>query len=332
MNPLPFVLVSLLMASEAGAAQRAAPSHQVGGSARPPVHEVARVNGRPLGSDRLDAAVGALIPAESFHRNVSAEKMSALRRRALQTLVDEELEYQESVRRRITVPEAEMEAAWTQMVARYGGARAFEAALGRAGVSRAAVRADLRRTLAIGKIYNRAVTTACQVGRDEAARFFKANPERFVEPEQLHVYGITVGVDPSSGPPQWAAAKARAGQALDALRAGTPLAEVALEYSTDPSRTKGGDMGLVHRGSLSETVEQAAKDLPAGRFSDVIETLYGYHIIRIAEIRPAQKKAFDEVGANLRRDLTAARCMERKEAWLAGLHASADVAMTEGPP
>ena len=58
---------------------------------RPAVHEVARVNGVTLTSDRLDSAVSALVPMESFHRNVSPEKMAALRQKALGQLVDDEL-------------------------------------------------------------------------------------------------------------------------------------------------------------------------------------------------------------------------------------------------
>ena len=319
-------------ASAAGAGQRAVPSHAVSPAARPPVREVARVNGTPLMSDRLEAAVGALIPMESSHRNVSAEKMAALRRQALQTMVDDELQYQEAIRLGIKVPEADVEVAWKRAATRYGGTKGFEEALRQTGATPAAARAELRRSLAIAAIGAREVTAKCTVTAADAATFFAAHPERFVEPEQLHIFAITVGVDPSSGPAQWAAAKARAADALRELKGGAPFAAMVAKYSTDASKAAGGDMGFIHRGSLSERFEQVARALPVGQISEVVETLYGYHIIRVSEIRPAQKKALAEVSASLQKDLTAQRCGERKDAWLAGLRARANVAIAAQAP
>jgi peptidyl-prolyl cis-trans isomerase C len=310
------------------------PVHEVGETATAPSrpHDVARVNGAPITSDRLDAAVGALIPMESFHRNVSVEKMAELRQRALQTLVDDELQYQDGVRQAIKVSDKDVQAVWDKTVAQYGGAKAFDAALSRARTTRDAARIEIRRTLIIDKAYERSVTAQCQVSRDDVQRFFVANPDRFVEPEQLHIYAITVGVDPSSTSAQWAAARARAGQALEELKAGASFEATVLKYSTDPSKAQGGDMGFLHRGSLSETFERVARELPVGRFSDVIQTIYGYHIVRVSEVRPARKKSFEDVSATLQSDLTAARCAERKDAWLAGLRARASVALLEPKP
>src|SRR5712692_9182702 len=136
MKTLALLLASLVVCLAASAAEqampppeRAMPSHAVAGPVSPPAHEVVRVNGVPLLSSRLDAAVSSLIPAESFHRNVSAEKMVALRQRALQTLVDEELKYQDGVRRMVRASDLEVETGLTQAAKRYGGRRTFEEAL-----------------------------------------------------------------------------------------------------------------------------------------------------------------------------------------------------------
>lgn len=300
-------------------------------TATPPAarREVARVNGTPILSDRLDVAVNALIPLSSFHRNVSAETMASLRASALQTLIDEELTYQEGIRHHVVVPDAEFDAAWADAAAAYGGAAGLRATLGRAGLSEAAARAELRRVLTIRRTSDRFVTATCGVSLDDARQFFDANPDRFLEPEQLHVYGITVGVDPSR-PDDWATARARADLARQALRAGTPFAEVARAYSTDPSsRDHGGDLGVVHRGSLNPTFESIAKDLGVGQDSDVVETLYGYHIIRIVGIAPARQRSFDDVAAKLQQELTTSRCDTRKQTWLADLRARADVTVVE---
>ena len=300
-------------------------------SPRAETHEVARVNGAVIMSDRLETAVAALIPRESFHRNVSAEKQAALREQALQSLVDDELEFQEGVRQAVTVSDGELRAAWDDAASRYGGQRGFDSALRRSGVSEQDARAELRRMAVIRKIYDREVTAKCGVNREQAQQFFDAHPERFVEPEQLHIQAITVRVDPSSGADEWAAARARAEDARRKLDAGSAFEDVVTQYATDDNKTMHGDLGFVHRGSLTAQFEEVAKDLPLRQPSNVIATLYGYHIIRVLEIRPAEPKSFEQIRATLQADLTAASCAERKDAWITELRAKAHVAIRREP-
>lgn len=336
MLTLSALIGSLFLATTISAAQRAVPSHEsprttTPAPAAPAAHAVARVNDAVIMSDRLDAAVAALIPMESFHRNVSDEKRAALKRQALDGLIADELEFQEGQRLGIRVADSDIESAWREMAARYGGERGFAELLRRNGASAQQARGEIVRMLTIRTVLSRAVTATCSVTQDEAARFYEQHPERFVEPEQLHIQAVTVGVDPSSGAAQWSAARERAGEALRHLRDGVPFDRIVAEYSTDGSKASGGDLGFVHRGSLTEQFEAAARQLAVGQPSEVIETLYGYHIIRVLDVRPAQRKSFADVRAALQKDLTATRCDERKTAWVAGLRARSHVTVLEQP-
>ena len=304
------------------AAQAPVPSHVVS-STRVTVRQVALVNKVPLTSDRLDAMVNKLIPQQLFHRTVAPQKMAAFRQQALQQLVDEELQYQEGVRRRVPVPQAERDRALADLQKRYGGPQAFDQARTRAGVTMKDLRDEINRELTIQKVLEREVTSGCQVSGGEAATYFAQHPERFVIPEQLHVFAITIGVDPSSTPAVRADAKTRAEKVLSQIGAGAPFEEMARAHSTDPSKERGGDMGLLHRGSLEDAFEQAARDLRPGQVSGVVESIYGYHIIRVTEIRPPQKKTFADVAEQLQKDLTTTRCAEARVAWIARLRSEA---------
>lgn len=320
------LLLVLAVTSVPSLAQRPLPSHA---PTAPPAGasdgEVARVNGVPVTSSRLAAALSALIPQESFHRNVSPEKLATLRERALSTVIDDELAYQDGVRSGITASDADVKVAWDRTVARYGGTSKMDDALQRAGVTRASVQKEIARQLIVEKSYERSVSARCGVGKDEARQFFKEHPERFLEPEQVHVHAITVGVDPSSTAQAWTDAKARAGEARAALAAGKPFADVARAYSTDPSRDKGGDLGFIHRGSMASPFEDIVRQLDVDVPSDVIESIYGYHVVLVSGVRPPQQKTFDQVSASLISDLSKARCAERKAAWLKELRASARI-------
>lgn len=309
-------------------AQRPMPSHP---PATPPpagaVQEVALVNGTAVTSDRVAAVLSTLIPQESFHRNVSAEKMSALRTQALANVIDEELVYQDGVQKKLTPSPAEMKAAWSQTVNRYGGTARFDEQLKKAGATRASVEQELARRIVIDHAMKQGVLDRCRVTREDAELFYMLNPDRFVEPEQLHVHAVTITVDPSSGPDEWKKAKGRVEDAKRALDGGMTFAEVARTYSTDAGRVKGGDMGLVHRGGLARPFDAIVATLPVGTPSEIVESIYGYHIVLVSEVRPPQKRAFEQVSATLIADLASTRCTERRDAWLASLRSAARIQM-----
>lgn len=313
----------MLLALMAAAAQQAWPSH-VAEASRPAA--VAVVNGVTLRSDRVDAAVSTLLPLESFHQNVSADKVAELRKKALVQIVDEELQYQDSVRRGVTVTEAAVDAAVSAAIARYPNRKAFTDALTRAGATPADLRRELRRRLVIQEGYEQQVSARCVVSRAEAEVYFAEHPERFLEPERLHIHAITFGVDPSSGAAGWTAARTKADGVRTQLLNGAPFEELAKKYSTDPTAAKGGDMGVVHRGSLSQDFEKVAASLPRGEPSAVVETIYGYHIIRVTDVLPPRARSFGDVGARLQKDLTDERCAATKAAWTDGLRAAATIA------
>jgi peptidyl-prolyl cis-trans isomerase C len=322
-----FVLfVVALVAMPATARQRAVASH-VATTPRPGApREVARVNGTRLMSDRLEAAVNALVPQESFHRSVPAEKLAAIREQALRSLVDGELVYQDGLRRGVAVRAVEIEAAMARAASRYPNRQAFLAALRQNGATLAGARRETRRSLIIDKTRARAVPSKCSVSRADASSYFAANAARFVIPEQLHVYAITIGVDPSGSAQDWAAGRTRAEEVLRKVKAGAPFEQMAREYSTDPSKSRGGDMGLVHRGSLTPEFEAATRSLARGDVYDgVVQTIYGFHVVRVADILPARQKTFEETAAEIGKDLGAKRCADMAEAWLGRLRAAAAI-------
>lgn len=307
------------------AGQRAYSSHPAVAGARPPVREVARVNGVGLTSARLDAAVNALIPLESFHRTVGAGKLEEFRRKALDRIVAEELQYQEGVRVGVLVPDEQLEKEIEGVQTKYGTRAALEAALQRSGATMTDLRLELRRTLTVNATVQRAVTARCEINRAEAARFFALDPNRFVEPEQLHLYGITIGVAPSANARQWSDAKQRAEDVRRKIKAGASFQAVARTYSTDATRASGGDMGFLHRGAFAEEFERATRTLPLRQPSDVVQSLYGYHVVEIVEVRPSRRMSFNDVAETLQRDLTSKRCASMKETWIAALRARSTV-------
>ncbi|PYR91655.1 MAG: hypothetical protein DMF84_16110 [Acidobacteria bacterium] len=305
------------------------PAHQ---SSRPPSTEpavVARVNGASIGAGDLEAALNTVIPLSSYHQNVKPEKLQDLRKQALDGLIDEELRYQDAVRLDVRVPPMEVEQALDRARKAYRDPEAFERARRASGATLAQLRASILRALMIQKAYGEVVTSRCLITEADAAAYYRENTGRFVVPEQVRVSLITIGVDPSARRPAWDRARQKADSVARRIAAGASFDALAREFSTDASKLKGGDLGFVHRGQLIEEFERALKGLGPGKVTPVIQTIYGFHLLRLIEVRPAAQKSLADMRATIVRDLTQTRCSQASADWSKRLRAAARVEIVE---
>jgi parvulin-like peptidyl-prolyl isomerase len=170
------------------------------------------------------------------------------------------------------------------------------------------------------------------VSEARAAAYYRETPSRFVVPEQLRPYLITVGVDPTAAPKEWEEARRKAHDLARQATDGASFERLARQHSTDPSKTRGGDLGFVHRGRLIDEFESALKTLRPGQMSGVIQTIYGFHLIRLAETRPPVQKSFEEVKQQLIRDLTDTQCSDASARWSKRLREAARIEIVTDQP
>jgi peptidyl-prolyl cis-trans isomerase C len=96
--------------------------------------------------------------------------------------------------------------------------------------------------------------------------------------------------------PTKAKARVQADDVLAQLKKGAAFADLAKKYSQDPgSAPNGGDLGFFGKGQMVPAFEQAAFGLKPGQTSGVVETPFGYHIIRVSEAKAGRDLTYDEV-------------------------------------
>ena len=153
---------------------------------------------------------------------------------------------------------------------------------------------------------------AVEVKDGEVAEYYELNKEeRFTEPEQVRARHILVKLDPGATEEAKAAARKKADDLLARAQKGEDFAALAKKNSDDPgSATKGGDLGFFPRGRMAPAFEAAAFALEPGAVSEVIETPFGFHVIKLEEHREAAQKPLDAVRDEITRKLRTERALE----------------------
>jgi peptidyl-prolyl cis-trans isomerase D len=98
--------------------------------------------------------------------------------------------------------------------------------------------------------------------------------------------------------------RAQAGKVLDAARKGTDFGELAKKYSQDETTAKkGGELGFFTSGQMDPAFSKAAFVMQPGGISDLVQTQYGFHIIRLEEIKEARTAPIEEVKGEIEKDI-----------------------------
>ncbi len=138
------------------------------------------------------------------------------------------------------------------------------------------------------------------VAEGQARNIYKAKPERFQAPEQVQVSHILIAGNDGG-------ARAQAEKVLEELKAGGNFAQLAKERSADTgSAAKGGDLGLFARGRMVPEFDEAAFALKQpGDLSGIVESKFGFHILKLDARKPAGMRSFDEVREELIKEVRA---------------------------
>jgi len=126
----------------------------------------------------------------------------------------------------------------------------------------------------------------------DAKKFYDENPKQFQRPEEVRASHILIQPDPNQTKEQ---AKAKMEEILAEIKAGGNFEELAKANSECPSAPNGGDLEYFPRGKMTQSFEDVAFELEVGQISDVVETEYGYHIIKVTDHRKEGAIPFEEV-------------------------------------
>ncbi|WP_028581124.1 SurA N-terminal domain-containing protein [Desulfogranum japonicum] len=136
---------------------------------------------------------------------------------------------------------------------------------------------------------------AVHITEDDVRNRYDSRSSEYQTPEERHARHILFKVNSSDSDEVKAAKKKEAEDILARARKGENFADLAKQYSEGPTKDRGGDLGFFQQGRMVPAFDKAVFSMKQGEISEPVLTQFGYHIIQLEEIKPAQVTSFESV-------------------------------------
>ena len=285
---------------------------------------VARVNGEAINGAELERAVKALEGRAGGP--VPADQRDRVFRGVLDDMIGYKLLIQEAKARKIAVPDAEIEAQIAQIRSQFPTQQQFEQALAAQKLTLEDVREDARSEMSVEKLVEGEIAAKIAVKPEAVNDFYQKNQDKFQQGPRVRASHILISFPQNADAAAKQQAKTKAEGILKDLKAGKDFAAAAKESSQDPgSAVNGGDLGFFEKGQMVPPFEQAAFALNPGEMSELVESQFGYHIIKVAEKQTQRVVPLDEAKGQIEQYLSQQNRQAETEAFVNTLKTKAKI-------
>ncbi len=279
------VLSLALVASSVSAAEK-----------KPSEDKVAVVNGVAIPRGDFDRDMRSIQKrSHDIGKQTSNEQLSKIKKDILENLINGELLYQESRKEGIKVSEDEINEQLAGIKKRFPDETKFQNVLSEANLSEQTLKTQIERGEAIQKFVDKKFMRAVIVSNEESKAYYDENPNYFKKPEEVRASHILIKVKPQAGESEKKEARKKLKKIKGRLKKGEDFAALAKEFSEGPSSANGGDLGYFKRGQMVKPFEEKAFAMKPGEVSDIVETRFGYHLIKVIDKKPETVTAYEEV-------------------------------------
>lgn len=261
-----------------------------------PTTQIARVNDTTLLRQDLDREMKLVsLKLARQGRPVDAGQLKQYEGDIRETLINRTLLLQQAQSMGIEVKDGLVTDALEEFKTAFPDDTAYRNTLTEMGFTEETLKGQIRDGLTIKALVDKEVLQKVSVSDQDVRKYYDDNPNLFRQPEQVRASHILIQVPENAD-------EAKKEEALAVIKGlktrvdkGENFAVLAQEYSQGPSKTKGGDLGFFSRDQMVAPFSEAAFALEPGQTSDVVQTRFGYHLIRVTERQNEQTLAFNDV-------------------------------------
>lgn len=253
----------------------------------------ARVNGEEISIAEVDMAV----KAQPQYRELQSF--------VLKNIIVAELLYQESKKKGIKVDPKEVEAGFKEYQSLFPDTATLEQEMKRFNFTKEQLLNEITEKLMVKRfLETRAEKLKIDVTDKEVKAYYDAQPDKFNLPERIKVSHILLQCGPAEPAEKADKIKKQLIEIRKRIVAGEYFEDLAKEYSDDPSRTKGGNLGFITRQTTPDKdFAEAAFGLNVGEISGPVKTIYGFHLIKVTEKKAAMKISYEEIKGRIKDEL-----------------------------
>ncbi len=272
----------------------------VGVSSPAPDTVLVTVNGIVIRQSDVDKEVAPQkIRMAASGRPVPGTRVKQMEQRVVQMLVEKQIVKDKIASEGIVITDDQVKADITSKQRGMSDAEFDKMLLDRGGMTRSEFAEQMRLGLGFEALMKKAMgAESGAVTEADAKTYYDSNIQRYTRQGQAkasHILVDTRGKDEAGK----AAAKAEADKLLKLVKDGGDFAELAKAHSSCPSSAQGGDLGYFEKGRMVPEFSEAAFSMKVGDVSDVVETQFGYHIIKLTDMKAAGTSTFEEEKANI---------------------------------
>lgn len=288
---------------------------------------VAKVNGKAISGEQYQKLFKQMESSKQAGAQPDAAPADpkAMKEQVLERLITVEVLSQKAEQLKIHSEPQELDEKIHEIQESLGGEQAMKEALQSHGLSMEELRADIQRSMSIQKLLDREVFEKVTVDQAEVKGFYDSNPQVFQVPEQVRARHIIVRVKEGATELEKKQAREAIQKAADRIKKGESFEEVAKQVSQDGTAQRGGDLGYFSRGQMVPEFEKAAFSLEKGKVSQVVETKFGYHLIKLEDKKEARTLGFQEVEPKIAEFLRQKKGEEQLKAYVDNLKSQAKI-------
>ncbi|MGA2915617.1 MAG: peptidylprolyl isomerase [Sedimentisphaerales bacterium] len=271
---------------------------------------VVTVNGTNITEGQVEEALAPRMAqmASRVPENMLPQYRQQMRKRIIENLVIEELLTQKEKQGNIDANQAELDAQINKQITGQNlTLDEFKSLLKAYGTTFGEYQENMRKRLMFDKLMETQFAEKLPKPTDEQMKaYYNDNIKQFQKPEAIHAEHILIATGKDANDPNkdQALAKAKAEGILKKIKAGGNFEELAKQYSDCPSAKQGGDLGVQPKGNLVPEFEKAAYALKPGQVSDIVQTQFGYHIIKLVDHIDANTVQFAQAKDEIKESMT----------------------------
>ena len=308
-------------------APEAEPKEQAKEEASPAASQtVARVNGTAITRLEVDRAVRIMLAQNQVQQPLPPEAQKQAENDVLEQLTAAELLYQEANKLAVQDLDKQIAEKVAQNRSRFGSDTDFEEALKGIDMTLKDMQDFTRKDIVINNFIEKRFSAKAAATETEARKFYDENLEQyFKKPETARASHILISIDEKASPEDRNKAKEKSEALLKRVKGGEDFAALAKSDSSCPSSSQGGDLGTFTRGQMVPAFESAAFALKPGEVSGVVETQFGYHIIKLTNKQESATEKFENVKEKIAEALKREKIQQELSGFIDGLKKTAKI-------